>query len=238
VQFLAPRSQVVIATLRGQPEVPLVRHRYMRCGLMTVVLIVLALAGCTSTGSGRTVTSSPPPAAARSSTSAVVPALASNARPLAGGWCSARQLAVKYSGGASAMTGEHSALISVWNVSHTKCRVSTYPRVELFHGGTRLPFGYRHGGMYIQDKPGSRLLLAPGAAANFLVAKYRCDAGDTSSVTGLALKIPPLAIRIGFPAGYAGPTMAYCQAFRGSASRDPGNTVEIGPYVRGVAHGT
>ena len=138
------------------------------------------------------------------------------------------------------MTGEHSALITVWNVSHTRCRLPTYPRIWLLHGQRHLPFHFQHGGMYVQDRPRGSASVAMGAAENFIVAKYRCDAGISAHVTGLEIDLVATkdVLRVAFPAGYAGPTMDYCKPFSGPASSDPGNKVEMGPYQPGVAHGT
>ncbi len=135
------------------------------------------------------------------------------------------------------MTGEHSALVTVWNVSHDNCRLPVYPTIALLNGRHPLPFGFQDNGMYVHDRPGARIVLLPGAAANFLVAKYRCDVGDMATVTAIAVSIRPDSLSVGLPTGDAGPTLAYCKSYRGSASGDPGNTVEIGPYVRGQAHG-
>jgi hypothetical protein len=131
------------------------------------------------------------------------------------------------------MTGEHAALVTVWNVSRNRCRLPDYPTVALFAARDRLPFRFQRGGAYIQDRPRRSVVVASGAAAHFLVAKYRCDVESLTRATAVVIEAAPTAIRATLPAGGAGPTIDDC----GPASSDPGNTVEVGPYEPGPAQG-
>jgi hypothetical protein len=74
---------------------------------------------------------------------------------------------------------------------------------------------------------------------NVEIAKYRCDSGPLHPVSALRLYVAknsrPLAVAL--PAQASSGHLDYCRAASGASSSDPGNTVEIGPYARGSAHG-
>jgi len=93
----------------------------------------------------------------------------------------------------------------------------------------------------VDEKPGSRAHVGHVSTRRRTVqqpsAKYRCGVGALASVTAMTVTVRPDAVTIGFPPGYAGPTLDYCKAYRGRSSGDPGDTIEIGRYVRGEAHG-
>jgi hypothetical protein len=78
-------------------------------------------------------------------------------------------------------------------------------------------------------------MVAPGGAAHFLIAKYRCDVKSVAAATAVVIVVvpPKNVVRVSLPLGYAGPTIDYC----GPASSDPGNTVQVGPYSPGTADG-
>ena len=217
----------------GQPNRRLRRLTVVPTRPLICVGTFLVLTGCTSGKTAPAARSAPPNSAASPAPATTALEVTSNAKPLRGGWCSVGELTARYGGLVSPMTGEHPAPITVWNVSHSTCRLPTYPTVALFTGRDRLPFRFQHGGAYIQDRPGPSLTLTPRVAAHFLIATYRCDVKSISEVSRLDIKVVPTnaVTRVSFPAGYAGPVIDYC----GPAASDPGNTVEVGPYVPGSA---
>jgi hypothetical protein len=138
------------------------------------------------------------------------------------------------------MTGEHSVLVNIQNVSAAACRLPAYPAAIALRDRARtLPFRYRHGGLYIQAKPSRSIALAPRAFAHVEVAKYRCDAGTLRPVTSLRLFVSrhgrALTIALPQPSGTA--ELDYCRAASGPNGSDPGNTVEVGPFEAGPAQG-
>lgn len=218
-----------------QPKPRLTCLIVMRTSLLVGVGVLLtAMTGCTSATPVHVASSTPgPTSTSQAPAITAVPAATSTATPLPGAWCRGTQLAARYGGRVSPMTGEHSALITVWNVSRSSCRLPAYPTVALFAGRDRLPFRFQRGGAYIQDRPRPSVVVALRAAAHFLIAKYRCDVKSETAVTTVGIGAVPRVIRVPLPAGYAGPTLEYC----GPASNDPGNTVEVGPYILGPAQG-
>jgi hypothetical protein len=141
------------------------------------------------------------------------------------------------------MTGEHSAWINLFNISKLSCAVRGHPQVE-FHSPRRaLPFHVRHHGMYI-DAPNAgpfpragTVLVPPGAAAHFLIAKYRCDTGEVAVVRSLNINASGgggwTSVTLP-PPDAGGPGFSYCRADRGASdSTDPGNYMQVGPLVAG-----
>jgi hypothetical protein len=215
----------------------LLRRQYSVRATPPLIAALLLSACTTAHPSGATTPSSP----ASSSPTRVVsapPALVSTARPLRNGVCSARQLVAQYAGGVSPETGEHPAMINVWNVSHVSCQLRGYPQVELRSGSQPLPFRYHRGGEYIQNQRPVVVRLRPGGAAHLLIAKYRCDSGSLAAVTRVAIAPAP---RHGWdvaqlPSDDAGPHLDLCKAFTGTTASDPGNTVQVGLFEPGNFH--
>jgi hypothetical protein len=171
----------------------------------------------------------------------------SNAQPNRDGSCSSGQLQGLYADGVVPVTGEHSAWTNLFNISKRSCTVRGYPQVEFHADGLALPFHVRHHGMYI-DGPNAgptqvagTIRLRPGAAAHFLIAKYRCDSGDVAVVRSLNVTVSGEEgwTSVMLPTGYDGPGFSYCKAYNGAPDQsDPGNYMEIGPLVAGRILGT
>lgn len=136
----------------------------------------------------------------------------------------------------------------MFNVSQSLCSVSGHPHVELHAGARSLPFRVSHHGMFI-DGPNAGPLprtaqlvrLRPGAAAHFLIAKYRCDIGDRFVVTHLNIRVFGdggwTTVELPRPADH-GPGFSYCQAYNNAPdATDPGNVVEISHLVAGRISG-
>lgn len=230
-----------------------------------VVLLALGLGACSSHLSATPETrSSPSPMASPTLSPAptplpisptvstvplgVAPTRHSDARPHADGRCASEQLEGLSAGGVEPFTGEHSAWINLFNVSKLSCLVSGHPHVE-FHAGARaLPFGVIHHGMYIEGSNAgplpetARLVrLRPGAAAHFLIAKYRCDVGDRFVVTHLNVQLcgDDCWTTVGLPGfGPPRPGFSHCEAYNNAPdATDPGNVMEISKLAAGRVSG-
>jgi hypothetical protein len=203
---------------------------------------VALLVSCSSShqqprASRQVPTPTPTPSAASTlPASPTPPAVASNAKPLRDGSCSLRQLVGVFAGGVSPETGEHSAVINVWNVSQTACTLGGYPRVQLRAAVKPLPFRYRVGGEYINDRPSSRLRLPPGQGVHFVIAKYRCDSGTLAAVTTVGYQVSARVAMstLALPRDEGVSTLDFCKPFHGPTRDDPGNLVQVGPFVAGV----
>jgi Domain of unknown function (DUF4232) len=112
-----------------------------------------------------------------------------------------------------------------------RCTVSGYPKVVLYDaGGAALPFRYAEGGgAYVTSRKPVTVVLARGASANVLVAKYRCDLGIMHNATVIRLTLPAArgAVFAGREAvastGSEG--LSYCRGGR----HDPGQVVVVSP---------
>jgi hypothetical protein len=128
------------------------------------------------------------------------------------------------------MTGEHAVMFALTNRGAVTCSLSGYPKVVLYDAaGAELPFRYaRGGGAYVTSRKPVTVVLARGALAYVLVAKYRCDLGVARNATVIRLTLPTrgaafagreaLAI-----AGAAG--LSYCRG----GPRDPGQVIAVSP---------
>jgi Protein of unknown function (DUF4232) len=146
--------------------------------------------------------------------------------------CSASQLRLEQGGYVPPETGERARRFDLRNVGSGACVLRGYPGVRLLSSSRALRFTYRWGGRYFWTMPPPhRIVLIPGRAGWFLVAKYRCD-GRTLRVADAISVIPPGATRrkrLRFADNPTGAPLGYCAAIRGPNRRDPGNTVYIGP---------
>jgi hypothetical protein len=129
------------------------------------------------------------------------------------------------------MTGEHAVMYALTNRGSATCTLSGYPQVVLYGGtGAALPFRYvKGGGAYVTARKPVTVVLARGASAYVLVAKYRCDLGVARNATAIRLTLPAAhgaafagreAVGISGSAG-----LAYCRGGR----RDPGQVVAVSP---------
>lgn len=122
-------------------------------------------------------------------------------------------------------------MYSLANRGPVTCTVRGYPQVVLYDtSGGVLPFHYATGGgAYVTSaKPGT-VVLAHGASAHVLVAKYRCDLGIARNATAIRLTLPAAhggmfaqreAVSISGPAG-----LSYCLG----GPHDPGQQVTVSP---------
>jgi Protein of unknown function (DUF4232) len=157
--------------------------------------------------------------------------------------CPADQLKARFAGTAVAMTGEQSAFITITNTGTRRCELSGFPTAQLLHLTRVLPFRHRHGGQYIHGLNHDILdvSLVRGASANFLIAKYRCDAKQLSLATAVLFRIDGITGRLTATLpdhGDARPGLYYCQAFNGHPNRtDPGNQIEVSRIAAGRGNG-
>ena len=192
-----------------------------------VLLAVIALAGCGTTGraDGTSATASATragPLVATASRSAVNGMLAR---------CDPGALTLAYGPQLSPMTGEHGMLYELVNHGRLTCVLAGYPRVALYAGGAALPFRYAHGGgPYVTSAAPAAVTLRPGQAAWVLVAKYRCDLGIIRNATTIRLILPgaPRAVLTGrvAPGGVGVSDLSYCRGGLG----EPGQTVTVSPF--------
>jgi hypothetical protein len=139
--------------------------------------------------------------------------------------CAARSLALGLGPFVSPMTGEEATLYTLTNLGSGTCTLRGYPRVVFYDAsGARLPFRYaRGGGEYVTAARPVTVVLARGAWAYVLVAKYRCDIGIARSAAAMWLTLPAA-----HGATFAGrqPTgLPYCRGGR----QDPGQTITVSP---------
>jgi Domain of unknown function (DUF4232) len=126
------------------------------------------------------------------------------------------------------MTGEHAVLYTLANRGPAACTVLGYPQVTLYDPrGRVLRFRYADGGgAYVTARKPVRVVLAPGAMAYVLAAKYRCDLGIAHNLPRSGWPCPRPAARYSahasrsdYPARRACPTAAAGYATLASWSR-------------------
>jgi hypothetical protein len=197
----------------------------MKQYLATVLAALIGsgmLGACTSHNSPHAVTSikgTQPPA---------------NANAVPPSPCRAAALALGYGPLVVPMTGEHGMVYALTNRGRVACTLAGYPKVALYDAhGAALPFHYRHGhGLYVTSAPPVTVMVAPGASAYVLLAKYRCDLGTVRNAATVRLTLP--APRSAALAGRASPTgmgvstLSYCRG----GPNSPGQTIEVSPIER------
>jgi Protein of unknown function (DUF4232) len=142
--------------------------------------------------------------------------------------CRAGDVWLAASGYVSPMTGEHAAVFMLRNLGHASCSLTGYPKVDLYTAaGHRLAFGYTDGhSMYFTSHRPRRVVLAPGKAAFFEIAKYRCDLGISTTATMIKVTLPgPARIMLTRTPVSAWFSFDYCKG----GPRDPGQTIGISP---------
>jgi hypothetical protein len=129
------------------------------------------------------------------------------------------------------MTGEHAVMYALTNRGAVACALSGYPRAVLYDAeGVALPFHYaRGGGAYVTSRKPVTVVLARGASAYVLVAKYRCDLGVARNATTIRLTLPA-AHRAAFAGREAVGTggaadLSYCRG----GQHDPGQVIAVSP---------
>jgi Domain of unknown function (DUF4232) len=146
------------------------------------------------------------------------------------GPCASSELRMIYKGKQGGNeTGENGQFLYFRNVGSSTCSLSGYPGVRLVDRRGVLPLHYRWGGRYVDTHGKARTVhLRPGDLAWFKFARYRCDAGYTAREGRWIQVYAPNTTRP-FRRKWHAP---YCRAYRGPNSRDPGNTIYIGPVHR------
>jgi hypothetical protein len=145
--------------------------------------------------------------------------------------CPARALILRPGRFVVPMTGEHAVMYALTNRGPVTCTVSGYPKVVLYDaGGAALPFRYvEGGGAYVTSRKPVTVVIARGASAYVLVAKYRCDLGIVRDAAAIRLTLPVArgaafagreAVAI---AGAAG--LSYCRG----GQHDPGQVIVVSP---------
>ncbi|HYV77906.1 MAG TPA: DUF4232 domain-containing protein [Streptosporangiaceae bacterium] len=192
------------------------------------VLVALMVGGCGS-GTGVMYRARPAPAGQRPSSGA-----GGAARPATETGvprCAARALVLRPGAFVVPMTGEHAVMYALTNRGLVACTLSGYPQVVLYDAkGAALPFRYaRGGGAYVTSRKPAPVVLARGASAYVLVAKYRCDFGIVRNATAMRLILPGArgaaftaqeAVASGGAVG-----LSYCRG----GQRDPGQLVTVSP---------
>ena len=130
----------------------------------------------------------------------------------------------------SPMTGEHAVMYALTNRGPAACTLKGYPQVVLTDAtGAVLPFRYAEGGgAYITSARPVTVVLAHGASAYVLVAKYRCDLGIEANATTIRLTLPTHGTAFAWreAVGISGSMgLSYCRG----GQHDPGQLVAVSP---------
>ena len=147
------------------------------------------------------------------------------------GRCPGRALVLHPGTYVSPMTGEHAAMYALTNRGLATCTLKGYPQVVLTDAtGAVLPFRYaKGGGAYVTSAGPVTVVLAHGASAYVLVAKYRCDLGIENNATTIRLTLPTThgaAFAWREAVGILGSMgLSYCRGGR----HDPGQLVAVSP---------
>ena len=127
--------------------------------------------------------------------------------------------------------GEHGDLYVLINHGNTACQLHGYPGVSFYDAKHQiLPFRYARGqGQWVTHEAPRLVVLPPGRRAFFLIAKYRCDIGDSMMATSVRIYPPNERHQlIGSASDGAGVSeLHYCKG----GTNDPGNIVYISPVV-------
>jgi len=153
--------------------------------------------------------------------------------------CAAHALVLRPGAPVSPMTGEHAVLYVLVNRGPAACTARGYPQVTLYDArGRVLPFRYAAGGgAYVTARKPVTVVLAHGAMAYVLVAKYRCDLGIAQDAATIRLALPVAGgqvfsarqpVRVSGPPG-----LSYCRG----GPRHPGQLVTISP-IEGTPQAT
>ncbi len=139
-----------------------------------------------------------------------------------------------------AVTGEHAVIFTLTNRRASACKLHGYPRVKFLNSNAKV-LAFRYSASYGSSSPYLTLaapkdvVLAHGAAAYFLVAKYGCSRGTAHIASTIEVRLPGVSstggtIRSSLPVLR---TFGYCVGKNG----DPGQLVGVSP-VTGTAADT
>jgi hypothetical protein len=197
--------------------------------MVAAVLVPLTAGGCSSSAG---IAHHARPALADQRSSSPVGSVTRSAVANAGvPRCPARALVLQPGTYVSPMTGEHAVMYALTNRGSVTCTLNGYPQVVLYDAmGAVLPFRYANGGgAYVTSTKPVTVVLARGASAYVLVAKYRCDLGIADNATAIRLTLPAAhgAAFTGREAvGIAGSTgLSYCRG----GQHDPGQAIAVSP---------
>jgi hypothetical protein len=152
----------------------------------------------------RTVRRAPPPAIDHASavattaegSTAVVPPVTT---PAAGSQrsaprCTDKQVTVAFGNQPGAATGEHSFTLEFTNTSRRACSLTGRPLLRLRDGDGNSSALREDkngaGAQYVHGAATGPVVLAPGAGAHVLVAKYRCDLSPETTATTVTVRLP------------------------------------------------
>ncbi len=148
--------------------------------------------------------------------------------------CAAQALVLRPAAPVPSMTGEHAVLYTLANRGPAACTVRGYPQITLYDAhGRVLPFRYAAGGgAYVTARKPATVVLAHGAMAYILAAKYRCDRGIAHNAATIRLALPAAGSQVFSsrqPLSRPGPPgLSYCRG----GPRDPGQLVTISPIEK------
>lgn len=143
--------------------------------------------------------------------------------------CATSNLSLGFGDRVSAMTGEHAVIYTLTNNGKVTCHLFGYPGVSFYDKKNhQLPFRYtRAKTQYMGHKAPSTVVLHQGDRAYFLVAKYRCDIGD-STVAATIRVYPPNTkqqlVSSAAPSDAFG-VFTYCKG----GAKDPGQQIDVSP---------
>jgi Domain of unknown function (DUF4232) len=139
--------------------------------------------------------------------------------------CPARALVLHPGTYVSPMTGEDAVMYALTNRGSVICTLNGYPQAVLYDAsGAVLPFRYtKGGGAYVTSKKPVTVVLARGASAYVLVAKYRCDQGIARNATAIRLTLQ--AEQGAAFTGYETVGLSYCNG----GPHDPGQVIAVSP---------
>lgn len=149
--------------------------------------------------------------------------------------CPARALTVALGPQVVPFTGEQAIVIVIANKGQRSCLLDGYPAVVIRSRKRALPFSYDDGGgPYLLPSAPKLLALHPGDHAAFVVAKYRCDAGELTTGTAIDIWLPgvPGSKTVSLSGEGVG-MLALCRKFKAGGPPDPGNTIALSPVEFG-----
>jgi hypothetical protein len=131
----------------------------------------------------------------------------------------------------SPATGEHGLILTVISVA-PPCTITGFASVTLLDAtGVAIRFTYVMGqGPYVTHQHPQPVPLGGGKLAYFLIAKYRCDTGFTTSATGINLLLPGQGTIASVPTSWFSGGVSSLDFCTGGRHPDPGNTVAISPF--------
>ncbi|MDQ2760611.1 MAG: DUF4232 domain-containing protein [Actinomycetota bacterium] len=126
-------------------------------------------------------------------------------------------------------TGEQGREFELTNRSADACRLLGYPKLAFYSGRHRLAFRILDGGGYVSARRPRPVVLAPGAHAYFLAAKFRCDVGKEVSPTTIHVTLARGGRSVTVGPGGAN-VFVHCQPYPGDAG-EHANRIDVSPIV-------